>query len=275
MTTPPSHWNRRSPPSRPRTRLGPLACSVGQSSVFRTARSPLRRDIRPESSPMPAVQRRGGFWAERTYGAPMFSRMRSGAGRWPGRWVMLTCSLALVGILLASKPASETPRAVRSSGPSVHQPIPSSSQPRGGHHSQGTTTTTNSPPSTTISQAWVASSSGPSSAIAQPAPQAPTPVATSPEAPVVDPTIHFSGWLVGPSSVAATYPISAPQLRNVVATWSGGAHLTLTIACDGSVHSTSGPSGLAVSAVGSSCTALLEGPSDVPSTSFDLAVGIP
>ena len=203
-----------------------------------------------------------------------------------GRWIMLMCSLALVGILLAAQ--QHDPHLEGSpSAPRTRILLPPSHRdtlPRHVQQPTSTTTITHSlasgPRASSVSSSDPvgASSLARSAAAATPSgglPTQPTETTTvTPVAAIATPTseLRFNGWLQGPTSVSARYVIAAGSARSITATWTGAEVLDLTVDCPGGGQSLTGGSGMSLTASGSSCAITLSGPGAVAVSSVTITV---
>jgi len=197
----------------------------------------------------------------------------------PSRWMMLTAALALLAVLLAARALPP------SHGRQSFHPLPptsTSTHLRAARHHLETPTTraprpsvtsTTAAPSTSVRSLAARVTSSPGDTTASPPVSAasssgiPTGAATTSTERIVN------GWLDGPTSVAASYLIAPSQPTLIRATWSGAATLQLVVACSGSSTQLTGGSGLSLTAAASSCTVTLQGPADVPPTSYMIDLG--
>jgi len=201
---------------------------------------------------------------------------------------MMTCAVALVGVLLAAEHG-------RVGHPSAILPPPShplahhrpAALPAARHAAQHSSAASRTgggvgpapgPPPTSIggapatTPALVTSQEGSTSA----APSAPVttslPLRVSPASATPTPSLVRTGWLEGPMSISATYPLASDEGRSITATWTGTATLDLGVSCDGGASSARGSSGLHLVAAAGSCVISLSGPADVATTSFHIVV---
>jgi len=183
------------------------------------------------------------------------------------RWALLVALLGLVVILLdyhplAARLAPHPSAAATKGGPSPSTTMPAtSSEVADGSMPRPTSSSRPSVQPTSANNATL-------SATPTTAPANYTPISASPIQAQVE-----TGWLDAPLSISATYDFQAPSPRTVVATWSGAPSLSLTLTCDGATTSTSGGSGLTLSAHGASCSLTLAGPADVATTSYTITIG--
>ncbi len=201
------------------------------------------------------------------------------------RWIMLTCSLALVGLLLASQ--SQSPGPQHRAGPrstTSQRPL-TPSAPRTQHRSTSSTPTTTAPGRSVAEGTGIAShqlSTGSSvslTAVASPpwtttttTTTTPIPLVVSPSAATPSLTQVITGWLESPTSISSTYPLTSVNGRSITATWSGASSLTLALRCPSGSTSTTGPSGLHLQASEGDCTMSIAGPADVATTTFQITV---
>lgn len=200
--------------------------------------------------------------------------------RWPSRWSMLSVALALSGLLLAARPALQVDAGAGHAASADQKPAPPTSVPAPldarEQRAAAADGQAGASPAATASRPSGARSPAGDAAAPEPAPT------TSTTAPMAVPasvhatlsrTTALAGWLEGPISISATYPLGAGGGRSAIARWSSPATLTLRATCDGTSSEASGGSGISVSLVGSSCDLTLEGPSDVVRTTFAIEVG--
>jgi cytoskeletal protein RodZ len=225
---------------------------------------------------MQAGRWRGGLWSDPTYRARMRGEdRRQGQQRlWISttRWALLVALLGLVVILLDHHriPVRHARHSLVASPLGSSTTVPST--PR---TSMATGTSSTTRPTTplvssvpTASLSNVALSAPPTTLPSKVAPISAAPISAAPNQAQVE-----TGWLDAPLSISATYYFPASTPRTVVATWSGAPSLSLKEICDGAVTSTSGGSGLTLSARGTSCSLTLAGPSDVVTTSYTVTIG--
>ena len=198
---------------------------------------------------------------------------------------MLTCSLALVGLLLASQ--SRSPGPLHRAGPrstTSQRPL-TPSVPGTQHRSTSSTPTTTARGRSVTEGTGIAShqlSTGSSvslTAVASPpwtttttTTTTPIPLVVSPSAATPSQTQVITGWLESPTSISATYPVTSVNGRSITATWSGASSLTLALRCLSGSTSTTGPSGLHLQASEGDCTMSIAGPADVATTTFQITV---
>lgn len=202
----------------------------------------------------------------------------------PTRWLMLLVALSALCVVLIAQPDDHTTSAAHADvrHALTLQPTPTLPQVAT-HHAPSSTAFTptgtatrhhpTSLPATSIEVARppeVTSSSPVSTTTSTSIPM--TPAAPSIQATVTAPST-FTGWLEGPTSVSASYPVNASSALHAAATWTGATSLTLTATCGVAATTTSGASGLSVALSPGECTVTLAGPADVPTTSFQISVG--
>ena len=233
---------------------------------------------RPDGLQLPARRWREGFRSETTYCAAVQRAGQTEASVRPVRWVMLLIVLMALVVLIVSRPglpqqrsrghamprASVPDRASRTAG----LPSPSLTAP-----SSPTTE-----PSTVAHHDAAAASAGPLSLVTSS--PGPSDTTTTTAAPTFTPTqataapvTTFNGWLSGPTSVSASYPVSPVSPTRASATWNTSTSLTLAADCGGTTTSSSGSSGVSVTLPSGGCTITISGPDDVATTSFSISVG--
>jgi hypothetical protein len=183
------------------------------------------------------------------------------------RWALLVALLGLVVILLDHHPIAvrHAQQSSVASAPGSSATVPSAPRTPPAPATDSTTrpTITSAPSVPTASVSNAALSAPPTTLPSNYAPISAAPIQAQVE----------TGWLDAPLSISATYAFQASTPRTVVATWSGAPSLTLMVTCDGATTSTSGGSGLTLSAHGTSCSLTLAGPADVASTSYTITIG--
>jgi hypothetical protein len=199
------------------------------------------------------------------------------------RWLMLLVALAALGILLEIAPHHDAVTAAGTT-PTTHAPrghvvhprhsgSPTSARGDGtGQLERPAATAAVAPvpvdvPSTNAELASTGGASIPGSTTTTAA-AAPVRAAT-----VAPATSTFEGWLSGPMSVSASYPVAMPAPGDATATWTTGSQLTLQATCGTTTDEVTGSSGLRVVLGAADCTVTLSGPADVPTTSFSIVVG--